>query len=200
MTRLEFMIALEKALEGIPRETADEALAYYSEILSDRIEEGADEAEAVASVGTVEEIRDSILREMPAGKRAEETGRPCRRVSAAAIVLLILSLPVTLPLAAASGALILTLFILLMVMIVAVWAAEAGLIAGGIGTVALGAAQLIRGHFPQMLFCFGGTLICFALAVLLFSVIRSVTRFLFLAGKRALGLIGRVFRKRRKGK
>ncbi|MCQ2458442.1 MAG: DUF1700 domain-containing protein [Clostridia bacterium] len=196
MTRIEFMVALEKALEGFPRETADETLAYYSEILSDRMEEGADEAEAVASVGTVDEIRDSILSEMPVRKLVRETIKPRKHFSTAAILLLILSLPVTLPLAVSLFAVILSAFIAFWAVIISLWAAEAALIAGGIGGIGLAVAELIRGNPFQALFAFGAGLVCPALAVFMFFVFKALTRALIAAGKAVLKGVKRIFIRR----
>ena len=56
MTKIEFLLALSERLSGLPKEEKLERLNFYSEMIEDRIEEGLSEEEAVAAVGTIDEL------------------------------------------------------------------------------------------------------------------------------------------------
>lgn len=65
MKKVEFLVKLREALEALPSEEQIRSVAFYEEVLDDRIEDGMDEEEAVAALGTVEDIARRILEEVP---------------------------------------------------------------------------------------------------------------------------------------
>ena len=68
MTKAEFLKALEEKLSALPPEDRAASLAYYEEIIDDRVEEGVCEADAVAAAGSVEEAAAQLLAEAPQAK------------------------------------------------------------------------------------------------------------------------------------
>ena len=56
MTREQFVKKLKGELSSLPSEELEGRLAFYSEMIDDRIEEGLSEEEAVAAIGDVDEI------------------------------------------------------------------------------------------------------------------------------------------------
>ena len=46
MRKAEFLRELEKRLQGLPKDEIDSRLAFYSEMIDDRIEDGKTEEEA----------------------------------------------------------------------------------------------------------------------------------------------------------
>ena len=65
MTKAEFLKALEEKLSALSAEDRAASLAYYEEIIDDRMEEGLCEADAVAAAGPVEEAAAQLLAETP---------------------------------------------------------------------------------------------------------------------------------------
>jgi uncharacterized membrane protein len=63
MTKLKFLLELEKKLSALSQEDIEERLTFYSEIIEDRVEEGISEEDAVAPIGNIEEIAAQILAE-----------------------------------------------------------------------------------------------------------------------------------------
>ena len=61
MDKLTFLGLLRQGLNGLPQEDIEERIGFYSEMIDDRMEEGLSEAEAVAGVGSVEEIVPQII-------------------------------------------------------------------------------------------------------------------------------------------
>ena len=80
MNKQEFLAELQKGLSGLPQEDRDERLTFYGEMLDDRMEEGLSEEEAVAAVGSVEEIVRQTAADIPLAKIARERIRPKRRL------------------------------------------------------------------------------------------------------------------------
>ena len=56
MNRETFLTELRQRLSGLPREELEERLAFYGEMLDDRLEDGLTEEEAAESLGTPEEV------------------------------------------------------------------------------------------------------------------------------------------------
>ena len=65
MTKAEFLKALEEKLSALSAQDRAASLAYYEEIIDDRMEEGLCEADAVAAAGPVEEAAAQLLAETP---------------------------------------------------------------------------------------------------------------------------------------
>ena len=70
MSKTDFLIKLREMLLGLPQEEISDRLMFYGEMIDDRIEEGLAEEEAVAEVGSVDEIAAQILEETSVSKTA----------------------------------------------------------------------------------------------------------------------------------
>lgn len=99
MTKQDFLAALERALARLPHAEAQQAIAFYDEAISDRVEDGMSEDDAVASLGDVDEIARQIASEIPPIPRAIAKANTGSR--ALNIVLLALFSPVWVPVAGA---------------------------------------------------------------------------------------------------
>ena len=93
MTKMQFLMSLHNKLSGLPQNEIEERLNFYSEMIEDRIEEGVSEEEAVAQIGTVDEIAEQIIADIPLTKIAKEKIKPKRHIKAWEFVLLILGSP-----------------------------------------------------------------------------------------------------------
>ncbi len=78
MTRLEFLSALSEKLGALDEADRLQTLSYYSEMISDRMEDGEAEEEAVAALGEIEEIALRAISERPVtgGTPAPEAAPP----------------------------------------------------------------------------------------------------------------------------
>ena len=70
------METLRKRLAGLPQAEIEERLAFYNEMIDDRIEDGLTEEEAVAEVGPVEDVVNQIMSEIPLTALVREKVRP----------------------------------------------------------------------------------------------------------------------------
>ena len=76
-------------LSFLPWEEAEERIDFYSEMISDQMEEGLSEEEAVAKIGSVEDIVSQILSDIPLSKLVKEKIKPKRKMGAWEIIFLI---------------------------------------------------------------------------------------------------------------
>lgn len=139
MNKQEFLTRLRAELSGLPQIDLDERLNFYSEMIDDRTEDGLWEEDAVAEIGTVEEIVRQITAEIPLGKLVKEKIKPKRALRIWEIVLLVLGSPVWLPILLALFTVAVALYASLWAVILSFYAVVLALfccgIAGILGTV-----------------------------------------------------------------
>jgi len=176
MNKQEFLARLGEGLSGLPRAEAEERLAFYNEMVDDRMEEGLGEEDAVAAIGPVEELTAQILAETPLALLVKERMKPKRRLRGWELTLLVLGFPLWLPLLIAAFAVLLSLYIVIWAVIVSLWAVEVSFIAGAVGGAAAGVWLLCRGQGSQGLVFLAGALLLAGLAVFLFFGCRAATR------------------------
>ena len=63
MTKSEFILSLSEALTNMPGQTRKRVLEYFEEMIDDRTESGMSEEEAVAALGSIEDILKDIAPE-----------------------------------------------------------------------------------------------------------------------------------------
>jgi len=144
-------------------------------MIDDRVEEGLTEAEAVAELGTVEQVVSQILEETPITRLVRERVRPKRRLAAWEIVLLVLGSPIWLALGIAGFAVVLCVYIVIWAVIVALWAVEVSLVASALGTAAGGVVCFCRGGLTEGLILLSAAAVLAGLAILLFFGCKAVT-------------------------
>ena len=81
MTKQEFLASLREGLRGLPPADIEERIAFYDEVIDDRMEEGLTEAEALGEIGTVESVIDQIAAETPLVRLVKEKVRSERKRS-----------------------------------------------------------------------------------------------------------------------
>lgn len=164
MTKQEFLTELERALGKLPHAEVEQALAFYDEAISDRMEDGLSEAEAVANLGSIDEIAAQITAETPPIPRAIARANTGSRTLN--IVLLAVFSPIWVPIALGIAAAALGIYVAIWAVILALWVTDATVvlmpIAGLISLVSLGTA----GAAPSGLFALGATLIASGIGLL----------------------------------
>lgn len=66
MNKAEFFKTLRSLLRTIPEQDCEKVIAFYEEMISDRMEEGISEEEVIAQFGDVGKLAADILEEAPA--------------------------------------------------------------------------------------------------------------------------------------
>ena len=172
MSRDAFIGELRHRMAGLPQEAVDRTVEYYSELIADSMEDGLSEEEAVARLGSLDEIVANVVKDTPLPQIIETRIREkkARRggIRAWEVILLVLGAPLWLPLLMAVLAVLFALFI-------ALWAVVAAVILTGVAAVVAGVVELVRVHLPQGLVLLGGGLVCLGLCALLFLLMKLIT-------------------------
>ena len=184
MSKQEFLVQLRKGLSGLPKEDVEERLAFYSEMIDDRMEEGITEEEAVAAVGSAQEIVAQVVAEIPFAKIAKERIKPKRRLRVGEIVLLALGSPIWLSLGIAVFAVILSLYISLWAVIISLWAVFASFAACSIGGVAACAVFAVSGKGASGVAILAAGLVCAGLSVFSFYGCKATTKGMLILTKK----------------
>lgn len=189
MNKQEFLTQLRKGLSGLPQGDIEERLAFYSEMIDDRMEEGLSEEDAVSEIGNVDEIISQIITDIPLSKLVKEKIKPKRTLSAWEIVLLTLGCPIWLSLLIAVIALIFSVYIMMWSAVVCLWSMEVSLIAVSLEGIVSAAVFVFKGNGLTGLAMLGVGIICAGLSVFLFFGCKAVTKgILLLTKKIALGI------------
>ena len=162
MTKEVFLQRLSDRLSGLPRAEREEQVNFYSEMIDDRMEEGLSQEEAVAAVGSADEIAGQIL---------AETGReePKKKGNTGKTVLIIAGSPVWFPVA-------FSLYISLWSVAVSLWAVFGSLCGGIICGIFGGAVMVCMSDLPGGLLLVAGGLVCAGLAIFMFFACRETTK------------------------
>ena len=185
MDKQAFLSQLRRQLSGLPHKEAEERLVFYSEMIEDRKEEGLSEEEAVAAVGSVEEIAADI----PGTKTAKHKRHP----KAWEIVLLALGSPIWLSLGIAAAAVILALYISLWAVILSLWACFGALAGCSVAGTASGLVVVLTDNplAGTALICAG--VICAGLSIFMFFGCKAATNGTVLLTKKVAARIRSCF-------
>lgn len=168
MTKLKFILTLHDKLSHLPQSEVEERLNFYSEMIEDRIEEGMSEDEAVAAVGSLEDIAEQIEAEISGAKTPSEKVKPKRHLKAWEITLLVLGSPVWASLLIAAFAVILSLYISLWAVLISLWAVFSALAVSAVGICIVGVAFICLGHAASGIAMIGAGFVCTGLSVFTF--------------------------------
>ena len=173
MTKKEFLNELDNRLAGLPEDERKDRLAFYSEAIDDRVDEGKSEVEAVEDLGGIDGVVNDIAKDTSLVKLVAQKVKPKRSLKAWEIVLLVLGFPLWFPLTLTAFILMSVFYLLLWVFVIVAYAVEISLSIGSIGAlvvffltigsgspnvIALGAAIMCAGGAVLFLFaCYGAT-------------------------------------------
>lgn len=178
MTKLKLLLSLHDKLSDLPPDEVEERLNFYSEAIEDRMEEGLSEEDAVAAIGTADEIAVQIREEIKASQNSarstESKPKQKRRLRAWEAVLLALGSPIWLSLLLAACSIVISLYASLWAVVISLWAAFASLAACSLYVV-FGIIQICLGNALVGTAVIGASLVLSGLAVFLFFGCRAAT-------------------------
>jgi len=166
MSKQEFLSGLRAKLSGLPQADIEDRLAFYGEMIDDRMEDGLSEEEAVSAIGTEDEIFAQIMADIPLSKLVKEKIKAKRKPSATTIVLLILGAPIWLSLIISALSVVFSLFVLLWSVIISLWAVFFSLAVSGVAVTAGGIGALAFGNGIIGLAATGAGIVCAGLSLL----------------------------------
>lgn len=196
MNKREFLAGLRKGLSGLPQEDIEERLAFYDEMLADRMEEGLSEEEAVAAAGSVDEIVRQTVADVSLARIAKERIRSKRRLRGWEVVLLTLGSPICLSLGLAAVAVILAVYVSLWAAVASLWAVFGALAACALAGVPGCVIFATGGNVASGLGILTAGMICAGFAVMMFFACRETTKgILTLTKKITVWIKNRVIKK-----
>ena len=185
MNKYDFLLALEDRLAGLAESDRQASLDFYAEMLDDLTEGGMNEAEAVASLGSVDAIAEEILLEMPLPKLVKAKMKK-RRLSGLEITLLAVGFPIWFPILIALLAVMFAIYISLWAVVLSLYAADLALAvsvpAGLIAAIALFAS----GQPAAALLFLGAGLVLAGLTVLWLLLCNLTAKGMWQLGKLTL--------------
>ena len=189
MTKHEFITQLRDRLSELPEREVEERLSFYVEMIDDRIEDGRTEQEAVADLGSLDEVVAQIVADIPLLQIAKKRIKPTRRLKAWEIVLLAVGSPVWASLLIAALAVLIALYASFWAIIASLWAAFGSLAGCALGSVVSGLALSMGANLPAGMALIGAGIVCAGLSVLLFFACKAATKGLVvLASKTVLAV------------
>ena len=190
MTKNEFLKNLRERLSDLPKSEVEERLDFYSEMIDDRMEEGASEEDAVKSLGSTEAVARQIISEIPIMTIVKEKMKPKRKLGAWEIVLLSVGSPIWLSLLIAAFSVLLSLYIVLWAVgVVTAWAVFGAFVGGAFGGIFSGVLFAFLGHGPTGLALVGASVLLAGLSIFAFYGCVAATKgTVALTKKIALGM------------
>ena len=196
MNKETFLAELRNALRGFPEEDIEERVAFYSEMIDDRMEEGLTEEEAIAQTGAIQNIVSQTIADTPLHKLVKENARTRKPMSTGEIVLLVVGSPLWLALGIAFLAVMLALYIILWALVVVLWAIEVSFIASALACVASAVYLFTQGESIYALMALGAGLFLAGLSIFLFfGCVAASKGIVKLTGKIAVGIKSLFIRK-----
>lgn len=189
MNKQDFLAELKGRLSGLSQDDIEERLAFYTELIDDRMEEGLSEEIAVSEIGSVDEIVSQIVAEVPLSKIVKEKVKPKRALKGWEGVLLALVSPILAVLILAAAVVIFAAYIVVWSLIVALWAIEVSFAACSLVGIISSVAFWIRGNVLTGTAMLGVGVFCLGLSILLLFGCKQATRYsLSLTKRMVLGI------------
>ena len=196
MNKQEFLAQLREGLNGLPQEDIDERIAFYGEMIDDRLEDGLTEEEAVEAIGTTDEVVAQIIADTPLTKLVKERVKPKRKLKVWEIVLIAAGSPVWVPLLIGTAAVAFALYVILWAIVVLLWAVDLALAVCLPGCAFSAALFFGQGYGASGFATLGAGVLCGGLAVFLFfGCLAAVKGTALLAKKAVLGIKSLFIRK-----
>ena len=196
MKKNEFLFKLIQGLSSLPQAEVEERVAFYSEMIDDRMEEGLTEEEAVAAIGSVETVIDQIIADIPLVSLIKAKMKRTRKLHPWEIVLLSVGSPIWIALIAAAFAVVVSLYASLWAVAASLWAAQVALIGSTFGGVLGGILFITLGKFAPGFGVISAALVCGGLSIFMFYGCKYTTKSAAWLTKKIALLIKKCFTKK----
>lgn len=183
LTKAEFLNELRSRLGGLLDGDVADRLDFYSEIIDDKIEDGASEEDAVKSLGSINEIVSRILAETPLPRIVKKKVKS-KQPSGCATALIILGIPLWLPLLIAILSVVLAVYAVLWAVALTVFTLAIALVVSAVALLGAGVVFVLTGKVIPGLFIIGGVMVCAGLGILAVILTRYTVKGVIFIGKR----------------
>ena len=163
MNKQEYLASLRAALACLPESEIEESVAFYTEMIDDRVADGLTEEEATSQLDDPKTAARAIIADLPVVPRA--VVRTKQKNRALYWTLVILGSPLWLTLLLAAGTLVLAGLLTIWCLILGLWLLAAGLLAGGPLGFSVFLYGLALGQPAYAVFELGSGVLCFGLGL-----------------------------------
>ena len=157
MNRYEFLYELKAKLSQLPENEIESHLAYYEEMIDDRIEDGMTEEEAVASLEDVSVIAERILQDTSIVTLVKTTVKPKNGWTTAAIVAAIIGSPIWLSILISVAAVIFSVIVTFWAVVISIAVTMLALVLAGF-VLLIAPVFMISAGLPVAMMCFAAGL------------------------------------------
>lgn len=168
-------LLLELCALPLDEKETEERLSFYREMIEDRIESGLSEEEAVAEVGSVDEIIASILKEIPLTTLVKKKIRPKRKISWWEITLIVLGSPIWIAILASLFAVVVSAYAVIWTLVAVAWAVFAAFAACTPAAIVMTVLYFCEGLAAHGIAFIGISLFAGGVAILLFLASKATT-------------------------
>ena len=175
MNRYEFLYELKQKLFQLPESEIEKHIAYYEEMIDDRMEDGMTEEEAVASLEDVSVIAERILQDTPIVTLVKTTVKPKNGWNTAAVIAAIIGSPVWVAILIALVAVVVCVVIALWAVVVVIGAVVVALVAVGI-LLLISPIFMMSSGLPTAMICFAAGLCLVGIALLGFVGVKYLAK------------------------
>ena len=176
MTKEEFVSTLKEKLVGLPSEEIDDRISFYLEIISDKIEEGVKEEDAISQLGSVNKIAAQIIGEIPLTAIAKHKFKEKGKLSPLSITLIALGSPILFSLIVSAFAILFSLYVSAWAVTACLWALPISFGASFLGGTIYAVVILVSGKFGAFLSLFGVSIVCLGLCILSLPLCKYATK------------------------
>lgn len=186
MTKVEFIGVLRQRLAKLPDFERSKTISFYAEIIDDRMEDGMSEADAVASLGSIDQIVSDTLVDTPwstliQGKIKESKKRA--KSQSVWKILAICGIPIWVPLAFAFACIIFALYLSVGAVVVSLFAVELSLAVASVGGILSSFFLILRLNIATGFAMLGMSVACAGLFIMSFMPLKWLSKqFVALAG------------------
>ena len=186
MDKQAFLAAIRQGISTLPPPDIEKSLAYYSEMIDDRMEDGINEEEAVAALEAPDAIAQQILLDTPLPKLVKAQVKPRHERTKGEMILLVLGSPIWVSLLLSAMAVAVALYSVCWAVLLSLYAVDLSLALAALAGLLQGGISVFAGSHMQAVFYLGAGIACFGLAVLLFFAFNKVTALLIRGSKQAV--------------
>jgi len=181
MKKKDFLDKLRDEIRNLPYDEVEKTIAYYDEIISDRMEDGSSEDEAVASCGTPENIARDLLANQPFSTIIKHRVEDYKKKKTsdnkiAIIIILILLFPFWFPIVMSALGLLIGFFAAIGGVIIALWAVSIAIGVGGLGMIVASTFGFATNFIPTGFFAIGSGIALIGLSILAIIAVIYATK------------------------
>lgn len=186
MNKQQFIEKLREKLSKLPQKEVEDRIAFYTEMIEDKIEDGLSEQDAIKEIGDVDKVASQIVSEIPLAKIVKEKVKPKRKLATWEIILIILGFPVWFSILASVFAGIFSAYVSLWSGIISLWAGVISLLAVAIYGIVAGGIMMLAGDTFANMIIFGMGVMSVGLAIFLYFGCKYLTKGLIVLTKKSI--------------